>query len=1055
MLNWKKLYELNDNNNKKAGTAFENLVLNYLSCVYSKYSWKNTQSSWDNNRDFISLVLDNIWGEAKYKKDSSSLAKKDVDPTMISGFLDGKIKLVFIITNGKIPSTISDRINETGKKCGFTVVCITQIQLEYWLIAYPEQYKAFFREPLPNVRQIEAVNIENVRLENQLETTFESSYIQPEFVVGSVCNLYITFSCNTELECAIIEKGEYPFQFIETPKFLLSPGVQQKKFLVKLVRTSNEPIVLEFKGTGNTVLSYILDVEIINNKNINLVYSKQELIKIEICEAINRLPSTDSNHLIVIQGEDGYGKTFLMKEMAKDLSCFHVVNILQCESSECLGFNCMKLCQMIMYFNYGDIYQSSDEYNEETKNYYKYLIIRKNDENIIENDILIDIFEGCFDRIIAKKIIHRLSCRNTNVIKKTNFARRHILFMDDVHLLTKEEFNVFKMILQQLKYCDNNSVLIFSYSSYYSNRSEIVPYKLEGLSYDDIEESLKCNFNNLRYNIFSPLIKKIPHYPKMVNELISFIKNNSDTNLPLEIINKYIIKMRNNKLSNFRFMLTDDEKIVMNLILNFPKGINEQLLFSVSIEDKTLTSLCNKGYIIYFRQRYLPCVDFFQYLFKNQQESLSSDNRLAEYLYRLIDKSYIDASFDVFKAQTLLIKCNLELYLQVKSNYKTKMMEYINKGGYKEAMLYGEIFCFDILNDESHPQHVDLDALFYYGIASIHCDAQRRAIEIFTYIKNHSEQNSLLYYRASAELINNMYSRFQIDGILPKAYILKIDIYASLKKIKDTNSQEIHLLRIAYSTCMNRMMMIYFLEGNCPMALEIYNEFYNYHLTISDCIYSNKYNSMLQEWKMDYARGTVIYNLQNSINLESECYDCLFEDIDYRRKVLCKIDILFFTAIQNRDYEEAISKLIDCRQDLAVKGIVSEEMKATIRITYCRLMKYACIPDFSNISLLEPIVEDIYAEIFSAQLESHLILQGRTTYLLNNLLAILYIIKKDNKSAVEILDQNMKLTRNCNGEYRAILEHNYNYLHSIKNIDWYFYHDKMCADTYYLDPRVW
>ena len=212
---------------------------------------------------------------------------------------------------------------------------------------------------------------------------------------------------------------------------------------------------------------------------------------------------------------------------------------------------------------------------------------------------------------------------------------------------------------------------------------------------------------------------------------------------------------------------------------------------------------------------------------------------------------------------------------------------------------------------------------------------------------------------------------------------------------------------------------------------------------------------MLQEWKMDYARGTVIYNLQNSINLESECYDCLFEDIDYRRKVLCKIDILFFAAIQNRDYEEAISKLIDCRQDLAVKGIVSEEMKATIRITYCRLMKYACIPDFSNISLLEPIVEDIYAEIFSAQLESHLILQGRTTYLLNNLLAILYIIKKDNKSAVEILDQNMKLTRNCNGEYRAILEHNYHYLHSIKNIDWYFHHDKMCADTYYLDPRVW
>ncbi|MDE6419368.1 MAG: hypothetical protein K2K87_02440, partial [Lachnospiraceae bacterium] len=105
MLNWEKIYELNNKNNKKAGTYFEKLILAYLSCVYSKYSWKNTKSSWDGNKDFISLILDNIWAEAKYKKDSSALEKKDVDLTILSGFLDGKIKLVFIITNGYVPPT--------------------------------------------------------------------------------------------------------------------------------------------------------------------------------------------------------------------------------------------------------------------------------------------------------------------------------------------------------------------------------------------------------------------------------------------------------------------------------------------------------------------------------------------------------------------------------------------------------------------------------------------------------------------------------------------------------------------------------------------------------------------------------------------------------------------------------------------------------------------------------------------------------------------------------------------------------------------------------------
>lgn len=1055
MLKWEKLYELNDNNNKKAGTVFEQLVLNYLSCVYRKYSWENTKSSWDNNRDFISLILDNIWGEAKYKKDSSSLGKKDVDPTMISGFLDGNIKLVFIITNGQIPHTINTRINETGKKCGFTVVCITQIQLEYWLIAHPKQYETFFKEPLPNVCQSEAISIENVRLENQLEANFESSYIQPEFIVNSICNLYVTFSCNTDLECIIVEKEEYPFQFIEPPEILLSPGVQQKYFPVKLRCANSDSVVLEFKKADGAVLSYVLDIKIVNDQNPNLIYSQQESIKIEICHAINTLPNTNDNHIIAIQGAAGCGKTFLMKEMAKDLSFFHVVAILQCETSDCLGLNCMKLCQMIMYFNYGDIYQNSEEYSEETKSYYKYLLIKNNHNNIIENDLLTDIFEGCFDRIIAYNVINRLSKEKSTVIKKSQFARKHILLTDDVHLFSEEETNVFKMIFQQLKHSYNNSILIFSSEIDLFDKTEIVPYELKGLLSDDIKECLRYNLDEWQYNAFSSMIKKMPKYPKMISELINFIKNNSAANLSLTNVNQYIVKLYNNKLTNLKFDLTNEEKVVLDLILNFSKGIDKKLLLAAEMDEEILHSLYDKGYISCFRQRYLPCVDYFQYTYKNQQERISPNDQLPEYLCKLLDKSYIDPLFDVFQAQVLLIQHNRKLYLQVKTTYKTKMIEYIKMGNYKAAMLYGEIFCFDILNKESQRQEADLDALFYYGISLIHCDTQRRAIDIFTYIKNHSEQNTLSLFRASSELLNNKYSRFQINDIIPEAIVLKRNIYTALNKDQDEDSLETHQLRIAYSTCMNRMMMIYFLEDNYEKATEIYDEFCKYHSTLPQCIFSDKYNSMLLEWKMDYARGSAVYDLQNSISLDKECYNCFSESIDFRRKVLCRIDKLFFEAIQNKDYDDAISALISCKQDLATKGIVSEDMKTSIRVTYCRLMKYVCIPEFDNISLLAPFVDEIYAEVFSAQLESHIIAQGRTAYLLNNLLAILHIIKNDFNRAAEMLQYSMKLIQNCGEKYRQIIEHNYNHLNDIKKIDWYFYNDTMHDDVYYLDLRVW
>lgn len=1055
MLNWKKIYELNDNNSKKAGTAFEELVLNYLSCVYRKYSWQNTQSSWDNNRDFISLILDNIWGEAKYKKDSSSLGKKDIDPTMISGFLNGKIELVFIITNGKIPHTINTRINETGKKCGFTVVCITQTQLEYWLIAHPEKYELFFDEPIPDVCQSETISIENVRLENQLEANFESSYIQPEFTVNSICKLCVTFSCNTDLECIIIEREEYPFQFIEPPKILLSPGVQQKYFPIKLIRTNSDPIVLEFKNADDAILSYVLDIKIVNNYNPNLIYSQQELIKIEICDAIKTLPNTDDNHIVTIYGVAGCGKTFLMKEMARDLSFFHVVAVLECELSDCLGLNSMKICQMIMYFNYGDIYQNTEEYNEETKNYYKYLLIKNNHNNIIENNLLTDIFEGCFDCIVAHNVITRLYKKKSIVIKKSEFARKHILFLDNVQFFSDTERNVFNLILQQLQHSYNNSILIFSSEVIFFDRSEIAYYELNGLSEDDIKGCLKFNLNEWKYNAFSSMIGKMPQHPKMISELINFIKNSSATNLTLDNVNQYITKLYNNKLTNLKFNLMDEERVMLDLFFNFPKGISHKLLLDIKIDEKILQSLDDKGYIFYFKQRYIPCADYFQYIYKNQQQRISSDDKLSRYLCKLLDKSYIDPSFDTFQAQALLIQCNHKLYLQVKATYKSKMIEYIKEGNFKAAMLHGEIFCFDMLNNGSHRREADLDALFYYGIASIHCDSQRRAIEIFTYIKNHSEQNSLSFFRASAELLNNRYSRFQINGVLPEAIVLKRNMYVALSKVKDEDSLEVHELRIAYSTCMNRMMMIYFLEDNYEKALKIYNEFCRYHSTLPQCKFSDKYNSVLQEWKMDYARGLAVYNLQNAISMDIECYNCFSESIDFRRKVLCKIDKVFFEAILNNDYDSAINALIIYKQELATKGIVSEEMKTSIRIAYCRLMKYVCIPEFDNITLLAPFVNEIYAEVFSVQLESHIIAQGRTAYLLNNLLAILHIIKKDISTATEMLEYNMKLVQNCGKRYRHIIEHNYKHLNAIKQINWYFYNDIMHDDTYYFDLRIW
>ena len=89
------------------------------------------------------------------------------------------------------------------------------------------------------------------------------------------------------------------------------------------------------------------------------------------------------------------------------------------------------------------------------------------------------------------------------------------------------------------------------------------------------------------------------------------------------------------------------------------------------------------------------------------------------------------------------------------------------------------------------------------------------------------------------------------------------------------------------------------------------------------------------------------------------------------------------------------------------------------------------------------------------QVESHLLIQGRIGYILNNLLAILNIIKGDITCATEQLKHNMKLIHSCGNEYHHILQHNLKNINYIKKIDWYFLNKVLNPDTYYLDIRIW
>ena len=146
MIDWEILYKKFGRN--KSAEKFEDMALEYVRKCYAVYTWKPTGRTRDGNRDFHNLEdnLLNIWGEAKYKKNCTSLTRKDLDPTILSGLIDGKVKLIIFVTNGHIPDSLINRMYLGAKMKGIKLSFVLEEQLSNWLILNSERYFHYFNE---------------------------------------------------------------------------------------------------------------------------------------------------------------------------------------------------------------------------------------------------------------------------------------------------------------------------------------------------------------------------------------------------------------------------------------------------------------------------------------------------------------------------------------------------------------------------------------------------------------------------------------------------------------------------------------------------------------------------------------------------------------------------------------------------------------------------------------------------------------------------------------------------------------------------------------------
>lgn len=1062
-IEWQKIYDLCGKNNKLSGMKFEDIVLEYLSEYYPQYSWKKTQASWDDNRDFVSLVLDNICAEAKYKKSSSALKKQDVDPTMMSGLLNGNIEIIFFITNGYLPDTIMDRVRLASRTYSFNIICITRLQLEYWLLLRPNIYEYYFKEKLNFKDKLPASSIiNNIEIIDYANPNNNLISLKNELLENHFYTMNITFETNILSKVEIIHK-DYPFSFINAPGYGIStdieifPGIQQIQLLIHTDRCEKNEIALEYCVNGKDILIFLINISIYPNQKPMLAYSQQLIYKEEIINLLDE--SKFQSQLITLSGKKGTGKTYLLNDIL-----YHF-----CKNRQTIYFkfyskndyrNKMLFCRLLSYINFGEIIKIFNTENAESSiDYFKSLLETKLDPIGGDINLLLEIFEGCYDEVMATKVLEIL-CANDNIISKAIIpnitAISHLALIDETQNLNKNELTLLYKIIKQSISCNSMSFVV-------ANSRNIFPinYELNGLTTSDIEESLRHNFPEWSDSFVKVITKKLSNNPSLFSKTIQFFKINLKGEVDEDLLSSYVLLSDNYKKGliyskNFDCNLSKKHIHILGFIYCFNNGLSSKILDQLKVDHNQIEYLVMAGYLQNDCGKVSACNELYRKVFIQKYKEEFVDTVIL-YSKKILNMPHEYSDY-IFIPDVYSVYCK---YAEAEANnfyseIQHKLYKCSYTCDYKNLYAYGKIAYYFISKKyASELTEDDFISLFYYGISLLHCDRKRGAIEIFKYIKNNVSPNSDIYYRASCELYNNLYNRFEIKGLDTEILIIQLELERKIRGIKEEELQSALDIRIAYSTCLNRYMMILFMQDMYADAKRVYENYCKYNKQIPASKYSDKYNSMMGEWHLDYARGVAYKNPVEAERYFQAAIEMIGENYNEKRYILAKLDFSFFKCVYLMEYESEIDNIHSMIMLLKKRGYENEYIRGIIRENFCKLIYYHKDPLILKSSGISCVINSMKEQALTAELDAMLYVNGRLAYQVRNYFAALDIMTGNYTSAQYYLNKNLKMINDAGDSYKNITKHNLEHMQKLNTIMWGTLENNQNTTAYLVDPRIW
>lgn len=1032
-------------------TIFEEIACAYANDVYNKYTWVPTGKSWDGNKDaFFSDKIESInylykgWCEAKYTQNpQSSIPKSHMDSTLVSGILDGKVIFILFITNGKITTDFIQRATAILKPHKIDIKFVEGTILTNWIKNNDLIRNKYFEDVVWDESfQTLELEVKDVCIFNAIMSA--PSLITPilKLKVDKEYFLYINLYSN-QPKTANIELNNNALKKIAPlyDEYEISPGYNS--FLIRYLAKypfSGKVQISIFIDDELVLRQEILDLLIEEDDLIPIVYTQQQTSLLEIHNCIN--DTFLNNMLLHIYGSGGNGKSYLLQQLMENISSQYN-QILLIKFSEKKAENACSLCKIILFINFGFLYDLSEE---------AFLTLLKDYTNF-STDIFIELREGTKDQITALNIIQKIiallqSNEYSLFPNANNMIRRNISFiiLDDVQKVQDNHTFLCKQIISEFVERSFSQILIACNrpNEFYDVELEQIikekrvgKWELTGISVPDTHSSIRNNFNQE----IAKLIKLFPT-PVSALHLELLIKNLNKKNIiraskekrgaifsdaynETNTLNHQfaVDKVRKCKYLNILYIVYKIESgVPVALLQNFYNG--EYFSASRSFFQDSLIKEENATL--------RPFHDIYLYAFQQIDFNDSYMEELNKFLQFCINKE-INNPVLLSNMLSILIEKNNVLRVNYLDLARKICADYYSKSEYIAAKNLALTLLPD-LTTTSYSEYTfrDLELLYIFAQSEKYSKTHVGSTKYLQLIADIGEVISLnslekgVVQEAHSELITNYlytmdYSKFEIE----------LEYFESNLKDKTEIDSSEHKVN-AYLNFLNRKFLYtFFLQSS------VVEDAYKKANSESVRLMRDDYQAYAD---MDYAKILLYYDKKKALNLLKASLP-VFEKYSKceKRKVDCMAEIIFAKyLIYNNSYDELYV--------LQKSSYDSKFMHVYARITL--------------ILLTLELIDSEQTNNIEARLTKLLIeyndLNGinRLGLFTNQLFTAIYYKEGNYQKQCLYAKKHQMIAEKLSKEYLEVPLHNQSKLESNK-IVWKYKNEQADNNGLWLDPRIW